>query len=312
MVDFRRFLAAAERVVLPHFGGITLEAKERRLRLRKSCEPGWWRFRLEGRHAEVVEPAEPEGLEDLPIVRGHYTRGRLVREGAISELLWFVPEEPPRFALLRGRRWPSGALIYDGPELEGDAEEAVRLAYQDRRGLEGLRGVPSSLRAAFNYTTLFEEAEARGLPISPLEVRRSLSFTAAERAQFWAELVSERERALREQHQQAQVLLARARSEEILAARAQAGRTEAEVVEGALLKSEAQLLDLRSLQDQQLEVIFRVDGERFVALIRADTLQVLDAGICLSGHDEDLTLESLPGVIREAIQDEVLVITRHS
>ena len=82
-------------------------------------------------------------------------------------------------------------------------------------------------------------------------------------------------------------------------------------MQAALEKAGAQLLDLRALQGQQLEVIFRVDGERFHTVVRADTLQVLDAGICLSGHDADLTLESLPGVIREAILEDVLVITRH-
>lgn len=336
MVDFRRFLASAELIVLPHFGGLTLEAKERRLRLRQSCEPGWWRFCVEGRYAEALGPAEPEGLELLPVVRGHYTRGRLVQEGANAEPLWFLPEEPPRFAFLRARRWPTGALIYDGPELEGDAEEQVRRLYQERKGsaqgasgaprgvdglgpagnpvsqdLAGLSGVPSSLRAAFLYTALFDEAEARSLVVSILELRRAFSLTDAERTRFWTHLSAERARAQREQQQQAQLSLARVRADAIQAARLRGGRSERDEVQAALEKSGAQLLDLRTLQDHQLEVIFRVDGERFQAVVWADTLQVLDAGICLSGHDAALTLESLPGVIREAIQDDVLVITRH-
>lgn len=311
MVDFRRFLASAELIVLPHFGGLTLEAKERRLRLRQGCEPGWWRFRVEGRYAEALEPAEPEGLELLPVVRGHYIPGRLVQEGANAEPLWFLPEEPPRFAFLRARRWPTGALIYDSPELEGDVEEQARQLYQDHRDLTGLSGVPSSLRAAFLYTALFDEAEARSLVVSILELRRALSLTDAERTRFWTHLSAERARAQREQQQQAQLSLARARADAIQAARLRGGRSERDEVQAALEKSGAQLLDLRTLQDHQLEVIFRVDGERFQAVVWADTLQVLDAGICLSGHDAALTLESLPGVIREAIQDDVLVITRH-
>jgi len=44
--------------------------------------------------------------------------------------------------------------------------------------------------------------------------------------------------------------------------------------------------------------------------IDAITLQVWDAGVCLAGEDRLVTLESLPGVIREAIETGRLVITR--
>ena len=64
----------------------------------------------------------------------------------------------------------------------------------------------------------------------------------------------------------------------------------------------------------QLEVRYRFMDERFVTVCDAITLQVYDAGVCL-GHgaergDRLLTLDSLPSVIREAIDTEVLVITR--
>jgi hypothetical protein len=45
--------------------------------------------------------------------------------------------------------------------------------------------------------------------------------------------------------------------------------------------------------------------------VRAESLQVLDAGVCLSGEDEALTLASLPGVIREGMDSGRLVITSH-
>jgi hypothetical protein len=48
------------------------------------------------------------------------------------------------------------------------------------------------------------------------------------------------------------------------------------------------------------------------ALTKIDEIsfQVYDAGICLSGADREVNLESLPSVIREAIDSEVLVVTR--
>jgi hypothetical protein len=54
-------------------------------------------------------------------------------------------------------------------------------------------------------------------------------------------------------------------------------------------------------------------GERFISVADEHTLQVLDAGICL-GHppsDKLVTLDSLPSVIKEAIETGALVILRY-
>ena len=45
-------------------------------------------------------------------------------------------------------------------------------------------------------------------------------------------------------------------------------------------------------------------------VVDAITLQVYDAGVCLAGEDRLVTLDSLPSVIREAIDTSRLVITR--
>ena len=83
-------------------------------------------------------------------------------------------------------------------------------------------------------------------------------------------------------------------------------------VERALESAGARLLDTRRLGSERLEVTFGFMGERFISIVEADTLQVVDAGICLAGADRHVNLESLPSVIREAIEDDVLVITRHA
>jgi hypothetical protein len=80
----------------------------------------------------------------------------------------------------------------------------------------------------------------------------------------------------------------------------------------ALHAAGARLETLRRLADDQLEVVFRYEGERFISIVDAATLQVIDSGICL-GHpprDDLVTLESLPGVIQEAMDTERLVILR--
>jgi hypothetical protein len=45
-------------------------------------------------------------------------------------------------------------------------------------------------------------------------------------------------------------------------------------------------------------------------VVDAASLRVIDAGICLAGHDGLVTLDSLPGVIREAWESDELVMTR--
>ena len=59
-----------------------------------------------------------------------------------------------------------------------------------------------------------------------------------------------------------------------------------------------------------IEVRFRFLGETFITVVDAVTLQVHDAGVCLDGSDDALTLESLPSAIREAQETGRLVITR--
>jgi hypothetical protein len=80
--------------------------------------------------------------------------------------------------------------------------------------------------------------------------------------------------------------------------------------ERALASVGGRLLSSRRLGGGQLEVRYELYGERFATIVDAVSLHVLDAGICLAGADEELTLESLPSAIREAIEGDELVITR--
>ncbi|MFP2934552.1 hypothetical protein ACLESO_57485, partial [Pyxidicoccus sp. 3LG] len=72
------------------------------------------------------------------------------------------------------------------------------------------------------------------------------------------------------------------------------------------------LRDVRRLAGNRLEVTYAFMDERFISIVDAGSLQVVDAGVCLAGADSEVTLESLPSVIREAIDTGVLVITRHA
>ncbi|MGE6761128.1 hypothetical protein ACQKGO_24135 [Corallococcus interemptor] len=420
-MDYRKLLGKVESAVLPYFGGGTVDAPSRRLRVTQPVAPGWWRFEVKGREATAREPASPEGLEALPRVRGHVWGTRLVREGAVAEPLALMPEEePPRLSPVTARRWHDGTLLFDGVEFEGEAEETARRALEEGRGLGDARGVSAPLRAAFGFSVLEAASRTTRIPFAPVEARarvldvaregraeaeRCLRALAQERARFlqmqaerearreaeaparlrqesgapevWRDaegreiawLLSGRERerweALhaapespwdadrrdvagtgsgREQGEARRDAEARAWTNRERGTRApwrdadgrevartlssherdaRAGRghtrqehwrAESETgarVERALDKAGARLLGHRRLGDGLLEVVYTFMGERFVTVVEAATLRVRDAGVCLAGADTRVTLESLPSVLREAIDTDALVITRH-
>ncbi|HEX5749195.1 MAG TPA: hypothetical protein VFZ09_23390 [Archangium sp.] len=319
-MDYRKFLGKVESAVLPYFGGASVDAPSRRLRVSTPPAPGWWRFEVQGRTATAREPAGPEGLDGLPLVRGHLWGTRLVREGAVAEPVHLLPEEePPRFSPVRARRWHDGSLVFEEVEFEGEAEGTARLMLEEGRTLAEVKAVPASLRAAFGYAVLEGASRALGIRFSPVEVRgQVLSVSEGGRPAAEARLralASEREVHVRAVETRLLALEAqRRRVEEAARLDARHSRQAhgATRVERVLESAGARLLDTRRLGSERLEVTFGFMGERFISIVEADTLQVVDAGICLAGSDRQVNLESLPSVIREAIEDDVLVITRHA
>jgi hypothetical protein len=406
-VDYRKLLGKVESAVLPYFGGGTVDAPSRRLRVPQPVAAGWWRFDVKGREATAREPASPEGLEVLPRVRGHLWGTRLVREGAVAESLALMPdEEPPRLSPVTARRWHDGTLLFEGVEFESEAEESARHALEEGRPLGDTRGVGASLRAAFGFAVLEAASRATGIPFAPVEARAKVLDVAREGSEAAERclraLADERARHLRQRAEQEARRDAEERARQDaelrefvagLSARERAAweagrgrhprghehgehaawnvgqdrpprdydpgaraaweagqdrrtreawgahrdasartsaqrlqhegrglrpgerfRAEAEVgawVERALDKAGARLLSHRRLGDGLLEVVYQFMGERFVTVVEAATLRVRDAGVCLAGADAQVTLESLPSVLKEAMETDALVITRH-
>lgn len=334
-MDYRKFLGKEEERVLPYLGGAFLHASDRRLRLTtEPAAPGWYTFRIKGRDATPVGPAESEALEQRPAVRGHLVGERLVRDGAVAEHVHFLPaEEPPRLSPIKARRWHSGELLFESLEFESEAEEAVRRALEEDTALAQVKAVPATLRAAFSYSVMEAVSRRLGIPAAAAELRphvaqvaelgrpeaeRVLRALAAERVQAQREMmelnrrrqfVELAQRAVEAQQQQRAAapderqFRGRGRQDEALAR-----------AELALDAAGARMRSARALGNGNLEVIFTFMDERFISVVNMRTLQVIDSGICL-GHpprDDLVTLESLPSVIKEAIDTGRLVILRHA
>ncbi len=316
-VHFRSFLGQSDPVVLPYFGGTRVDAPDRRLRLSGQLEPGWFRFRIEGRRAVPLGPADPIDLADRPAVRGHWAGGWLFSSGRDADRVPLPPaEEPAPLARATGRRWHSGDLLLGSIDFEDEAEVQARQALEDGRPIAEVRGAVPSLRAAFGYALTAAVGRELGIPVSP----REAAGRAHEIAEGGRDAAAHLCRGLAAERERHHVALAVARRTSELAATAERVRRNVrerpgdpvERADAALDAAGARMTRCRRLAAGNLEVCFRFAGELFISVVDAGSLQVLDAGICLSGADREITLDSLPSVIREAIETDCLHITRHA
>lgn len=300
-----------EAIVAPWVGGRSLRTFERTWRIegRVPAEHGWHTFRLSARKARWVEPAEtPFGVLQGAL-RGYLVGDRLIPEGAtrvepklaklveLFEQVHLVEPGLDRFVRISaGRFCEGGSLIYDNQEFPSGPEQEVNTAFLDRaKSIDGIAGVVPALDMAYRVES-WRRAEAERIRREEQERRER----------------DERRRKLVEQMGTG------------------AGRREmaqedfGEGAKAALMVGGAAYLDHRRAPNpNEMIVQFRVDRRRYECVCSRHTLQIIDAGICLTAHYDDadfkggtrgdtwLTLESLPGVIQEAVGQDRLVAFRH-
>ncbi|MBK7584517.1 MAG: hypothetical protein IPI67_30555 [Myxococcales bacterium] len=323
-LDYRKFLSKGERTrcVLPYFGGRYVHDATRRYSINVEQPPGWYEFELDQRVATPVDRAEPPDLSALPAVRGHFARGWLFGGGRDLTRVELLPaEEPPVLSPVIARRSAGGELVFDSLEFETEAEEACRVALEEERGINDVKGVSAALRAAFGYALAARIGARMEIAISPREAMRAVSTLSSDGRERAERLLRELEEERRLERVRIDAWL-RSEGRQALPhgssgpdgwrrpETGRAGRTPAERAHRALDEAGAELSGYRVLGDGMLEVTYRFLGERFISVVDEQTLQVIDAGICLSGSDRMVTLESLPSVIREGYENDELNITR--
>lgn len=320
MSDWRKFLGKKERVVAAWLGGARVRLRDREVRLAERPEAhGFWAFEVEGRSAKPLERADAD-FSGLQKVRGVLVGDVLFAMGAAPERVDLLPDDAPAmFASCTCFRWHDGSLIFGELDFEGEAEELARTALAERRGFEWEKGIPANLRAAFAWAIIKRVARERDVPCSPREAWPYAS-EIAEGGDTAASAILDKLEELR--HGRRIVVAGGAAIR--LGAVLERARRGAETIENAeerayeaIAAAGGRVSSVRQLQrGQMLEVDFQFRGERFITMVNAITLQVVDAGICLVDHgdghagDRDLTLESLPSAIKEAMDLGVLVITR--
>ncbi len=335
--------AAAEERTLPWTGGRRLFDRRRAFKLAGATPPehGWHRFRVDGSRRVTwagadTAGADPAGADTAalelapidfdrgrPLVRGYLVGDRLVPDTAAvgrqleaafrqGEKTWLVEPGLGRFARVLAARTGDGRLIFAREEFPLGPEPDVLEAFEDERdSVADIPGVPPALELAFLWLS-WRRAEAE-------ERRRELELMRQLEAE---EAVAE---AARERIAEAHAALIGAWRRDAAVPRgggAKARRDLARVdfeaaARSALSISGAKLLDAtRSRNADEWDVRFRFQKRRFAALVEERTLRIIDSGVCLIDHrnnirgDTRFTLESLPAVLDEAIRTGRLVIFR--
>lgn len=300
-----------ETITSPWIGGRSLRSGPRAWSLDGKLpeEHGWVIFSISGRKARLFAQTDPVPEILKYLACGYLVGDRLVTDDARvdsdpakivshSERVWLIEPGLDRFVRVSaGRTHEGGPLVYKCQEMPLGPENDVLQAYLDKKpSVDDVPGVAPALDAAFRMET-WQRAEA--------ERRRA----EAERRR----LEEEERRHLEERRLQLIEKLGDG-----------AGRREmaqhdfGEAARAALAVGGAAYLDhRRAIHRAEMVVKFRLDRRRFECTCDARTLQIVDAGICLTDHDTNergdayFTLESLPAVIREAERLGKLVVYRH-
>jgi len=299
--------------VLPWFGSRYVHSAERTWKIRgpQPREHGWYHFDTGGgRTCTFLGDGEldPSYEEGHPVLRGYLVGNRIIPETSRvvldpnklvdqTQLVQCVEPGLERFVRARVVMDRSENLVYVGQEFPQGPESDVLLAYQDRLdSISHVFGVTPSLDLAFRWLN-FQRGRAE-------ERRRELERIRAE---------EERKREQEERVRQAMRSAGTAAGRRALATQDFEGAARA-----ALQVSGAELLDVRDSYERGEKVVqYRFRQQRFECVVNQRTLQIIDSGVCLTDEstgekgDTWLTLESLPGVVGEAIDQDVLVIYRH-
>lgn len=297
--------------VLPWISGKTLNSSSRTWRIKGKLpdDPGWYQFKIDSRTATVVTVADPDTDVFKERIYGYLIGNRLVPDQVSielnpadiirkTELVYLIDDSTDLFTrVVAGRVFENGPLIFDSISLPLGPESEVETAFIEKlTSLDHIKGVTPALDALFKMECWRRDEQER-IRLE-LEKQRIIEKERLEKERAYQQLVKNlgnsvayRELAKTDFKQAAELALK---------------------VSGATLR-----LARPALHQNEMVVQFRFLNQNYECVCDKYSLRIIDAGICLTDHytgvkgDDWYTLESLPSVIREAIKNEELVITRY-
>lgn len=280
---------------------------------------GWYRVTGFGSQVRarglLSEEESRRVLDALPACTGHHWAGRLVDDQGRVDYLYFAPadEDMDVVAPVVGRFWAPSIVAFDRVDMDDQPEMSVREAVLQGRGIDTIPRVRASLRLAGALALVERAGRAAGVPFVPPEVASHLREVAAGGDEVARRVIA----ALAAARVAARPALSppalplRLAAQPIPAPPAHHREPWIEVVARSLQRSGATMLSVRRAGSGRLEVVWSFRGGHYSSVLDEQTLNVLDAGVCLAGTDRRFTLDSLPSVIREGEERGLLVVTRH-
>lgn len=308
----------SETLVSPWVGGRSLRSGSRHWRIEGPLPPeqGWVEFKLQARSARFNRMCEAATEQLRYRETGYLVGDRVVHASVravtqltpakvleVSERVYLLDAGLDRFTRVSaGRVSEDGPLIFIQQEMPlGPEGEVLNVFLDSKETITDIPEVTPALSVAF-YLESWQKAEA---------IKRRREVEERLRAE-------EEARQLQARRQEMVEKLGDAAGRRVMAQHDFEAAAKA-----ALAISGAEYLAHRaSYQRNEMVVQFRLDRRRFECTCDSRTLQIIDAGICLTAHDDDefeegtkgdsfFSLESLPSVIREADREGKLVVFRH-
>lgn len=305
MKSWRDFIKEKEDVIVPWTGEQNVYTKGRRWKIqgRRPEEHGWHIFQV-GTNKLATWNSSTETPFDWEKGQFGFT-GYMVGNRVIPDNSSVVPDpekiieqtievglvDPGMERFSRGYvvHWEKELYLFGRQEFPMGPESEVVEAFLERKSdISSISGVTPALDLAFRFESLMRTQN---------EERRRL--------------LEEQYRKERERLEKEERLRTLEKSLGSGSGRRQMALVNfEEAARAALLVSGAVLLDQRpSTRRSEYIVQFRHEQRRFECVVD-NSLHIVDAGICLNGHDRMFTLESLPGVISEAIKSHRLHVFR--
>ncbi len=282
-----------------------LEAAEKNFAGREFLAPLVGRGPVEVRIAGVVCRLKvtkgPEGPEGLPTMEPGVTPGSIVllralssgtaaylRRATLAEADAYLGLFPAVKLVLLGRA-PQPGRWWAVPAQSGDRRlrfEGLPQVHLVEAGLERFETVT----ARFDGRQLwYERRDPARDPAIGAYLRQQLAVRAEDDLPPEAERLHKRGLSIEERQAYA---LARQGLSQAQQDRAETRLAAALAHAGAQLESFGEQADVYTVR-------YRVDGREHASLVRKDNLEIVSAGICLSGLDRAFDLASLVGVLRE-------------
>lgn len=301
-----------ESVVAPWVGGRTVYANDRTFRIkgRRPTEFGWYSFKITGpREVKVTEAAEPEmGWEEgYPSSVGYLIGDRLIPDDVGYKIdpediyrygtkIHIVEPGLEMFSRVKIVNYENRFYVYASEEFPLGPESQVIEAYDERKDtISEIPEVVPSLDLSFRYE-VYRRAD--------VEHRRA----ELERLRL------EEEAARVEEERRANVM----RQVGTGAGRRELARVDfGAACRASLSQSGAEYLGHTVTRNpNETAVRYRFRDHRLECVVDHRTLRIVDAGICLSSGgvrgDTFFTLESLPAVVGQAIDEGLLHIYRYA